>query len=78
MWCSALFYEVLLYYGRVPRTARASVGGVWYHVLNRGNRQEPVFHESGDYDAFVEAISDARARLPLDWPSRWHSQAVRP
>ena len=56
----------LLYYGRMPRTARASVGGVWYHVLNRGNRREAVFHESGDYDAFVEAIIDARTRLPLD------------
>jgi REP element-mobilizing transposase RayT len=50
----------------MPRTARASVGGVWYHVLNRGNRREAVFHKSGDYDAFVEASSDARTRLPLD------------
>ena len=42
------------------------MGGLWYHVLNRGNRREPVFHKPGDYDAFVEAILDARARLPLD------------
>jgi putative transposase len=39
---------------------------MWYHVLNRGNRREAVFHKAGDYDAFVEAMSDARGRLPVD------------
>ena len=47
------------------RTARASVGGMWYHALNRGNRREAVFHKPGDYDAFIEAMIDARARLPV-------------
>ena len=41
------------------RTARASVGGMWYHALNRGNRREAVFHKPGDYDAFVEAMTGA-------------------
>jgi hypothetical protein len=36
----------------MPRTASASVGGMWYHVLNRG---KAVFHKPGDYDAFAEA-----------------------
>jgi hypothetical protein len=27
---------------RMARTARASVGGMWYHVTNRGNRREAV------------------------------------
>jgi hypothetical protein len=58
--------RIALYKEGMPRTARASVGGMWYHVLNRGNRGEAVFHKSGDYDAFVEAIIDARARLPMD------------
>ena len=39
---------------------------MWYHALNRGNRREAVFHKSGDYDAFVEAMIDARVRVPLD------------
>jgi putative transposase len=34
----------------MPRTARASVGGLWYHVLNRGNRRAEVFHKPWDYD----------------------------
>jgi REP element-mobilizing transposase RayT len=52
--------------GEMPRTARASLGGLCYHALNRGNRREAVFHTPGDYDAFVAAIRDARARLPVD------------
>jgi REP-associated tyrosine transposase len=50
----------------MPRTARASVGGIWYHALNRGNRRETVFHKPGDYDAFVQAMTDAGARVPVD------------
>ncbi len=37
-----------------------------YHVLNRGNRRETVFHKPADYDAFVKDMADATARLPLD------------
>ncbi len=50
----------------MPRTARASVGGMWYHALNRGNRREAVFHKPGDYDAFIEAMIDARAYMRVD------------
>ena len=50
----------------MPRTARASVAGTWYHVLNRGDRREVVFHKPADYDAFVKAMSDATARLGVD------------
>jgi REP-associated tyrosine transposase len=50
----------------MPRTARASVAGMWYHVLNSGNRRETVFRKPGDYDAYVKAMADATARSPLD------------
>ena len=49
----------------MPRTARASVGGVCYHVLNRGNGRTEVFHKDADYAAFVELIGRACARLPM-------------
>jgi putative transposase len=39
---------------------------MWYHVLNRGNRRDTVFHKPGDYDAFVEAIDGACTRVPVD------------
>ena len=50
----------------MSRTARASVGGLCYHALNRGNRRDIVFHEPGDYDAFVAAMADATVRTPMD------------
>ena len=54
------------YHDRMPRTARASIGGMWYHALNRGNRRETVFHKPADYDAFVEALTAAGERVPVD------------
>src|SRR5438093_3976224 len=49
----------------MPRTARASVGGVCYHVLNRGNGRATVFHKDGDYRAFLTAIRDLEAEVPM-------------
>jgi hypothetical protein len=37
----------------LPRTARLTPGGYFYHVLNRGNARRQVFHKEGDYAAFV-------------------------
>src|SRR4029077_561578 len=50
----------------MQRTARASVAETWYHVLNRGNRREAVFHKPADYDAFVNAMMDSQVRLAVD------------
>ena len=49
----------------MPRTARASVGGVCYHVINRGNRRAEVFHKDEDYGAFVKLIGESCDRLPM-------------
>lgn len=49
----------------MSRTARASVGGVVYHVINRGNARSEVFHKDGDYQAFVNLIGLACKRVPL-------------
>lgn len=49
----------------MPCTGRAAVGGMRYHVINRGNAQNEVFHKSGDYQAFVELIGSACARIPM-------------
>ena len=49
----------------MPRTARASVGGICYHAMNRGNGGQEVFHSSGDYKAFVRLLGEACERLPL-------------
>ncbi len=49
----------------MPRTARASVGSVCYHVINRGNAQVEVFHKDADYQAFVDIIGASCERLPM-------------
>ena len=49
----------------MPRTARASAANYCYHVLNRGNGRAEVFHKPEDYCAFIEAIAQASARLPM-------------
>jgi putative transposase len=50
----------------MPRTARAVVNGMCYHVLNRGNNRAQVFHSSADYARFVALMSDAQSRVDLD------------
>ena len=49
----------------MARTSRASVGGVCYHVLNRGNVRQEVFHKQADYVAFLDLMEDAGERLPM-------------
>jgi putative transposase len=49
----------------MARTARASAGGVYYHVINRGNARNTVFHQEDDYRAFVQLLADAKRRLPM-------------
>ena len=49
----------------MPRTARASIGGICYHVLNRGNARQDVFHEDDDHQRFIELIQEACARVPM-------------
>jgi putative transposase len=41
------------------------VGGVCYHVLNRGNGCRQVFFNDADYQAFLKAISHACIEIPM-------------
>lgn len=49
----------------MPRTARASVGGICYHVINRGNGRAKVFLTPTDYDAFVTLLERAGQRVAM-------------
>jgi putative transposase len=49
----------------MPRTARASQGGYVYHVLNRGNGRNVVFHKPQDYEAFVNLMVLANERIAM-------------
>ena len=47
----------------MPRTARASVGDLCYYELNRGNGRTDVFHQDGDFAAFLQLMADPRPPL---------------
>ena len=49
----------------MPRTARASVGGICYHVINRGNARAEVFRHPGDYQAFVALLRESTERVKV-------------
>jgi putative transposase len=49
----------------MPRAARASVGGVCYHVIDRGNGRRPVFRKEDDYRAFLKALAHACIEIPM-------------
>ena len=49
----------------MPRTARASVADVCYHVINRGNGQRSVFHADADYAAFLKLLAEAKEHIPM-------------
>ena len=49
----------------MARTVRASVGGICYHVLNRGNARQQVFFKKEDFAAFLDLIEEAGVRLPM-------------
>ena len=49
----------------MPRIARGQVGGVFCHVVNRGNGRQTVFHDDDDYAGFVTLIGDACGRVAI-------------
>ena len=63
----------------MPRTARAVEAGLIYHVMNRGNGRQRVFHKPADYDAFERILIEALERFPgvellayCLMPNHWH------
>src|SRR3954468_9803360 len=49
----------------MPRHARVSPDGFVQHVLNRGDHREPLFHKPADFHAFLRAVTDTAARIPM-------------
>jgi hypothetical protein len=45
--------------------ARASQGGFCYHLLNQDNGRRTVFHNKGDYAAFLKLLAHAAERTPV-------------
>jgi putative transposase len=62
----------------MPRRARALVGGLFYHVLNRSNGRLTLFRKEADYEAFGRTLVEAHQRTALRilsycvMPNHWH------
>jgi putative transposase len=62
----------------MPRTARAAIGGIVYHVLNRGNGRMGIFRKPGDYLAFLQLLLDGKQKAQIElfafclMPNHWH------
>jgi putative transposase len=61
------------------RPRRTSVGGYFYHVLNRGNGRQPVFCKDFDYEAFLHVLAQTQEHVPAIrllayclMPNHWH------
>src|ERR1043166_5772249 len=44
---------------RMPRKLRVEYPGAIYHVMNRGDRREPVFRDDEDRERFLETLGEA-------------------
>ena len=49
----------------MPRVARGLADGLIYHIVNRGNGRQEVFHKDHDYLSFVELLKNALQRYPV-------------
>ena len=62
----------------MPRTARQSLRGKVFHVLNRGNARDRVFADDADYAALKKVLAETQAevfvRILSDclMPNHWH------
>src|SRR5438552_3326740 len=49
----------------MARKLRVEYGGAIYHLMNRGDRREPIFREDSDRLLFLETLAEACAKT--DW-----------
>lgn len=50
----------------MPRPLRPIADGLVYHVINRGNNRQNVFRKQSDFEAFLQALADLKARKPFE------------
>jgi REP element-mobilizing transposase RayT len=50
----------------VARLLPIELPGAWYHVVNRGARNRPVFRATADRDDFLRLVAEIRARFAVE------------
>jgi putative transposase len=56
----------------MPRPLRPIDDGLIYHVINRGNNRQNVFHKDADFMAFLMALADLKERKPFELYGKHH------
>jgi len=46
----------------MPRSLRIEYPGAIYHVMNRGDRREPIFRDDVDHEKFLTTLAEACAK----------------
>ena len=49
----------------MPRALRMEYEGAIYHVLNRGDRREPIFRDDADRKRSLETLGETCAKTDL-------------
>jgi putative transposase len=49
----------------MPRIARVAPGQIVYHVLNRGNGRQTIFHKDADAAAFLDLLAELKRRVRM-------------
>lgn len=49
----------------MPGVVRGLADNFIYHIINRGNGRQEVFHKGKDYEAFIEIMKEAKERHPV-------------
>ncbi len=49
----------------MPRLARGLGDNLLYHVINRGNGRQEVFHKDSDYEAFIHLMKQSKDRYSV-------------
>jgi putative transposase len=50
----------------MPRPLRPIDDGLIYHVINRGNNRQDVFHKPADFQAFLATLAELKERKPFE------------
>ncbi len=61
----------------MPRISRGLIDSAVYHVINRGNGGQEVFHKGKDYEAFIAIMEESvHCQSPYGSPS-WQMQVSK-
>ncbi len=62
----------------MPRVPRIDIGGQIYHIINRANGRQTIFHKKEDYIHFEKLLAEAKKKFDMRivayvlMPNHWH------